>query len=245
MRIFKQLTLILILLNSCNLKEDNSNSTKLNQKSELVNNNQKNERDSELKANSNNVVQPSKIIERENNIFVIMTDGSTKQLTFNQSDIYPILLPNNTEVVYVRVQNMSGYKSKKIMIVDINDLKERVLTDQKPYLDGLDGTSEILTVDNPILSTDGNSILFVTEKYATGNQLVKVDLKTGKWTELFPAETFEQLTISPFKGHYLVGQSDIGENGRGTYYRLVDSKGNIVKKFNDERSMMNFKIGLK
>lgn len=245
MRIFKQLTLILIFLNSCNLKEDNSNSTKSNQKPEQVNNNQKNERDSELKANSNNVVQPSKIIERENNIFVIMTDGSTKQLTFNQSDIYPILLPNNTEVVYVRVQNMSGYKSKKIMIVDINDLKERVLTDQKPYLDGLDGTSEILTVDNPILSTDGNSILFVTEKYATSNQLVKVNLKTGKWTELFHAETFEQLNTNPYKGHFLVGQSDIEENGRGIYYRLLDSQGNIVKKFNDERSMMNFKIGLK
>lgn len=87
--------------------------------------------------------------------------------------------------------------------------------------------------------------MFVTEKYATANQLVKVNLKTGKWTELFSAESFEQIAKNPYFGFFLVEQSALGENGRDIYYRLVDSTGNIIKKFSNLENMKTFSENLK
>lgn len=190
-------------------------------------------------------VIPSKTLEQDKNVYVVFTDGTKKQLTFNQTDSDPILLPDNEQIVYVRNQNKNGYDTKKIMLVNINDLKESVLTDQKPYKDGLDGTSDILRVDNPVLSIDGEYLLFTTEKYATANQLVKVNLKTGIWTDLFSAETFEQIDKGPYKGYFLVEQSAIEDRGRDIYNRLINESGEISMKFSDRESMIEFRNKIK
>ncbi len=131
------------------------------------------------------------------------------------------------------------------MKVNIEDGKENIISDQKPYEDGLEGTTNIINIYSPTLSLDGKSVLFITEKWATANELVKVDLESGKWTELFTAESFEQINKEPYKGFFLVSQSDIGEEGRDIFFRLVDDKGKIVKKFKDEQEMKEFRAGLK
>jgi hypothetical protein len=196
-------------------------------------------------ASCSTMEKPSKVHEEDENIYVILTNGTKKQLTFNKTDTHPILLPNNEQIVFIRNQNRSGYQTKKVMLVNIHDLKESTLTDQKPYKDGLDNTNDILRIESPALSLDGKYLLFVTEKYATGSQLVKVDLKTGVWVELFTAEMFEQIDKEPYKGYFLAGQSDVEDRGRDVYYRLLNDSGQIVKKFNDEESMKEFRNGLR
>lgn len=188
---------------------------------------------------------PLKAIDTDGNIYVVFSDNSKKQLTYNKTDRTPILLKNKTQIVFVRDENISGMESKSIMLVNIDDSKERVLTIKKPYYDGLVGTNDIIEVDNFELSLDSNYVLFVTEKYATANQLVKINLKTGKWTEMFSAESFEQIQSKPYYGCFFIAQSALGENGRDIYYRLVDSTGNIIKKFSNKESMNNFRTGIK
>ncbi len=181
-----------------------------------------------------------------NNIYAVNENGTEKQLTFNGTDTDPILIKNEGVVIFVRNEGKGDAMRKKIMKVNLQDLSETTLTDQKPYEDGLEGSHDIFNVYSPILSLDGKSILFVTEKWATGNQLVKVDINTGKWVELFPAETFEQLDMEPYHGYFLAGQSAIESGkGRDIYYRLLNDSGRIIKKFSDEESMKQFRAGLK
>lgn len=188
---------------------------------------------------------PIKGIDQGGNIYVVFSDKSKKQLTYNKTDHNPILLKDKKQILFVRDENISGMKRRIIMLVNVNDLKETTLTNKKPYYDGLVGTNDILAVDNAELSLDSNYLLFTTEKYATANQLVKVNLKTGKWQEMFSAESFEQINTKTYYGCFFIEQSDLGEYGRDIYYRLVDSNGNIIKKFTNKESMNDFRNGIK
>ena len=228
------LILSLTSLNSCTNRENTSNTLLPVE-----------EKDTIIIVEKTNQNFASKAFLQDNNVYVVFNDGTKKQLTFNQTDIDPILLPNKAQIVYVRNQNFKRYQTKIIMLVNISDLKESVLSDQKPYIDGQEGTSEILSINNAELSLDGEYLLFITEKYATGHQLVKVNLKTGIWTELFTAELFEQINKKPYFGYFLVGQSVIEDRGRDVYYRLVNGSGEIVKKFNDLESMKSFRNSIK
>ncbi len=86
---------------------------------------------------------PSKTFGEESNIYVVFTKGLKKKLTFNYTDSHPMLLPSNEQKTCVRNQNISGFEYKKIMIININDLREKVLTDKNTYKDGLTGKSDI------------------------------------------------------------------------------------------------------
>ncbi len=187
--------------------------------------------------------KPAKTFERDKNIYIAMTDGKEKQLTFNQTDSDPIFIADNDYVVFVRSQSMGG-NNKKIMLVNVNNLSEILITDQKSYKDS-EGGNEIFSVRHLTLSSDKKSILFVTEKYVTGSQMVKVNLENGDWTEMFTAEIFEVIDKGEYKGYFLAGQSDIEDRGRDVYYRLLNDSGRIIKKFSDEESMRKFKAGLK
>ncbi|HSV76331.1 MAG TPA: hypothetical protein VLH37_04790 [Bacteroidales bacterium] len=188
---------------------------------------------------------PTEVFVRNQNIFAVLADGSEKQLTTDGSDSHPIIIPGRDHVVFVRdevVRTTKGsYTRKKIMMVDVSNLNLRVITDEKPYADGLDNTYEILNVISPTLSPDNRYLYFITEKYATSNQLVKVHLQSGEWTELFAAETFELIRNGEHTGRFLISRSEIGDRGRDLYFRLVDERGNTMKRFESEESLMHFR----
>ena len=127
------------------------------------------------------------------------------------------------------------------MTVNISNLKERLVTEAKPYKDGLDNTTEILSVGNPTLSLDNAYLYFSTEKWATASQLVKVYLETGKWTEIFSAGYFEFIKNGDFKGNFIIGKSEIRDKGRATYYMIVNESGESIKDFANEEVMYKFK----
>ncbi|NOS90950.1 MAG: DUF4339 domain-containing protein [Cyclobacteriaceae bacterium] len=208
------------------------------------------------KENQRLVNKPLAAAENSGNVYALFPNGIKKQLTFNQTDSDPILLPDKEQIIFVRSEarrkvkelffsnDEINYKVKKVMLVNVNDSRESVLTDQKLYEDGQDGTHEILKIDNPVLSLDKNYLMFVTEKYATGSELVMVNLKTGVWTELFTAEWFEQIDKEPYKGYFFAAQSIVGDKGRGIYYRLVDTTGQVIKEFSDKENLDKFKSTL-
>jgi hypothetical protein len=198
-----------------------------------------------LVTSCSNGYEPAKSFLKGHNVYVVSETGAEKQLTFNGTDSDPILLKDEGIVIFVRAESNGPTTRKKLMHVNVHDLKEAMLTDQKPYEDGNNGSHDIFNIHSPTLSTDSKDILFITEKYVTGDQLVRVNIETGEWTELFTAQSFEQLDKDPYKGYFLVGQSDIEDRGRDIYYRLVTDKGEIIKKFRDEESMKEFKTGLK
>jgi hypothetical protein len=182
---------------------------------------------------------------KDGNVFVTLTNGTQKQLTFTRSDERPFVLRSVNKVLYIRNENIVKgdveYTRKKIMTVDINSFAEETIADAKPYKDGADNTYEIMKVDNPCLSIDEGSLYFTTPHTTTTHQLVKLDLDTKKWNQLFSAETFELIRTGQFAGCFLVGQYEIGARGKGIYYYMLDSQGKRLKEFADKETMEQFK----
>jgi hypothetical protein len=178
------------------------------------------------------------------NIHVDFPDGSTKQITFNESDENPIFVNNNKSIVFTRNLNERFinrvYTRKKLMIVSVDDLKENLITERKPYKDGNDNSHEIFSIINPTVSIDGKHIYFSVEKSATGNQVVKINIENGKWTELFPGNLLEYVRYGAYKGSFLIAKSEIRHEGREGYYAIVDEKGGVKKDFKDKKSAMSF-----
>lgn len=202
---------------------------------------EKNKRTEKAVSQNTPNIYPVATFERNLNIFALLSNDSTVQLTFNGSDSLPFLLNKKPDVVFVREREISGFKSYAIMFVNVFSLEESIITDRKPYQDGNDGSNHILNIRQQSIVDNGQSIMFITEKYATGDQLVKVNISSGVWTELFAADWYEKLNSNKFKNHYLIGKSMIGKDGRDIYYRLVDEAGELVKEFKNKESMNTFK----
>ncbi|WP_295653608.1 hypothetical protein [uncultured Mucilaginibacter sp.] len=194
-----------------------------------------------------NIQKKSNIVSayiENSNVFVSYADKSIKQLTFNSSDSSPIILRNENAVLFVRNAggDANNPKVKKIMKVNCGSLIETTITEKKPYQDGLAFTYYILGIQNLTLSLDEQQVYFTTECYATGNELVKVDLATGKWSKIFPADKFELIKRGSYKGLFLIGRNEIkGAGGRFTYYYLVNEKNEALKEFDSESSYNLFK----
>lgn len=187
---------------------------------------------------------------REGNIF-LHDDVTEKQLTFWGLDKSPFVLSNGT-IVFIRQEEAlsSGnggqstarkYYTHQLMSVDIRTTFEKVITDRKPFEDGLDGTHQILQMRTPTLSPDQKFLYFVTEKYATASQLVKVNVETGVWTELFSAESFELIPTQAGKHLFLIAKSEVRNRGRDIYYKLCDESGSVLKEFNSQENMLKYK----
>lgn len=187
--------------------------------------------------------------EKDGNIFVSFPDGTEKQLTFTQKDEQPTLMKTQNQVIFLRNETLlkggSEYSRKKIMKVGINTYLEETITDQKPFKDGLNNTYEILRVYNPTLSTNENFLYFVTNHTATSSIVIKLDLQTGKWNELFGAENFELMKSGPFENYFLIARKETATKGGRLYYYLVDETGNKFKEFASEESVQQFKNSIK
>ncbi|MBL7112783.1 MAG: hypothetical protein ISS19_12680 [Bacteroidales bacterium] len=182
---------------------------------------------------------------KEGNIFVRLEDGKERQLTFTLSDEKPNLIDSRDLVIFVRnekvVQEQKEYYRKKIMTVGINDFLEKEISSQKPYKDGVNNTTEIIRVDNPSVSSDGNYLFFLANHTSTTSQLIKLEISSGKWILLFSAEEYELLNSGLFKDYFLIGRNEPGAAGQMIYYYLVDQTGKKVKEFNSKESMNQFK----
>ncbi|TYB74061.1 hypothetical protein [Bizionia myxarmorum] len=181
---------------------------------------------------------------KDNNIHIVFTDDKQKQITFNGSDETPLFYKNKEKIIFVRTVKENGinreYERKKLMIVSIDDLTERTITEKKPFKDGNDNSNEIFRIGNPTISIDSSSIYFTTEKWVTGDELVKVNIENGKWDELFASNHFEYFTKGIYKGLFLITRSEIRDKGRASYNMLVNEKGIVEKEFENEKSAKNF-----
>lgn len=182
-------------------------------------------------------------------VFVTFPDGKEKQLTFTKTNEKPFMLKSSNEVLFFRNERiLKGdveYTRKKIMKVDINTFLEQTISEQKPFKDGKDNTYEIYNIENPCLSLDERSLFFLTAHTATTNQLVRLDLLTGKWNQLFSAESFELIRSGQFAGYFLIGQYELGPRGKGIYYYMLDESGKRFKEFDSKESMLQFKEAIK
>jgi hypothetical protein len=182
---------------------------------------------------------------KEGNIYIQSEDGKERQLTFTRNDEKPNLVVSLDQVIFVRkekvVQEQKEYYRKKIMTVGINEFLEKEISSQKPYKDGVNNTTEIIRVDNPSVSSDGNYLFFLANHTSTTSQLIKLEISSGKWILLFSAEEYELLNSGPFEDYFLIGRNEMGAGGQGIYYYMVDQTGKKVKEFNSKESMIQFK----
>jgi hypothetical protein len=174
------------------------------------------------------------VYEKQGNIFVVFEDGSEKQLSKGNIDSDPFYITKQNAIVCVRKKEElpGGYSTHKIMLLNVRTGTEKVIADTKPFKDEITNSTEILNVETPKMSEDENFLFFIVEKYTNSSELVKIDLNTGKWNELFLAENYELLNFDPYKGMFLAGQSDDLDRGRDIYYRVVVEDGRVVKDLN-------------
>lgn len=197
-----------------------------------------------LKSKQKSSNAPLEIFLKEGNIYGRYKDGKEKQLTYQSADFNPILLKRKFKIVFFRSEVVRGTKEftrYKLLVLDTRTLEERLLLDQKPTRDGLDNTFDIL---HPVqLKANGNqtNVFFITDKYATGSVLAQMELATGKYKELFPAENFELIASGKHKGKLLIAVSLVGENGRCIFYKMMDTKGKVVRNFSNYDEYMQFR----
>jgi hypothetical protein len=187
---------------------------------------------------------PTFVYEKEGNIYGKLIDGSERQFTHLSLDSNPIFSKSKSRLVFFRStkkNNSSNSTSFKLVTINLKTLEEVILSDQKPFSDGLMGRYEIMHPRNPLLTFDQSKLLFIIEKYTTGSQLVEVDILTGKWNELFSVEEFDIIRSGLFKGKLLIGASEIGANGRDIFYKICDFKGKVFKKFATYEDYMKFR----
>lgn len=186
-----------------------------------------------------------KVYLKEKNIYGVFKDGKEIQLTYQGCDINPVLLKKKAKVIFLRtvINQIMGrdLTSFKLMSIDIFSCEEKTLVDQKPYSDSLNGTFEILQPKALTASSNQSKILFVVEKYSTASQLVQVDIKSGRFEELFSAESFDIIKSGKFKGNFLVSVSEIGDKGRDIFYKICDSNGKTIKRFSGYTEYMTYR----
>jgi hypothetical protein len=210
-------------------------------------------RSEQVKQTNNAINSNFEIRLRDGNIF-LSDNGDERQLTFWGLDKNPFLLNNGT-VLFVRQEEAFSpsndrrlaprkYYTHQLLSVDIKTTFEKIITSQKPFEDGLDGTTKILQMRSPTLSADQTSLYFVTEKYVTASQFVKVNVDTGEWIELFSAESFELIPQDDDICLFLVAVSEIRNRGRDIYYKLCTEFGKVLKEFDTQDSMMKYKDSL-
>ena len=181
---------------------------------------------------------------KDKNIHIEYSNDEQKQITFNGSDYMPLFYNNKEHIIFIRTVKENGinrnYERKKLMIVSIEDLTERTITETKPFKDGNYQSNEIFNIGTPTISIDKESIYFTTEKWVTGDELVKVNIENGKWEELFSTNHFEYILNGNHKGQFLIARSEIRDKGRATYYMLVNEEGDIKKEFENKTSADEF-----
>lgn len=205
-----------------------------------------------IMSETNNAYLPAKSYSKDGNIFVVFSNGTIKQLTFEGTDREAFVLFDLNEVLFIRQEEHrygnSNYFKFKIMTINIETLRERIVADQKPFISGLDASYEILYAQNPFVSDDQKFLYLVVDKYVTGSQLVKIEISSSKWFELFSTESFELLEKGDYIGNFLVGRSEIRDRGRDIYFQLCREDGSVIKLFNDYEEYMDFRakaLGLK
>lgn len=184
------------------------------------------------------------VIVRNGNVFCIYKNGNERQLTFECSDSNPLLLKKKSKIVFLRSEKVrfdKEYTRYKIVGINTSSFEEYIIVDQKPFWDGLGASFDILQPRDLKISKDQKSLYLIIEKYATASELVQIDIVSGKFTELFSAEKYDIITSGKYKRNFLVGVSDIGENGRDIFYRVLNFKGETLKKFNSEADYMEFR----
>lgn len=189
------------------------------------------------------LARPSRVYLDNGNIYLLYPNGSTKQITFSKADYTPVL--GKKRVIFFRHEKVSHrhkqYTRYKLMSIATNSLSETIITDQKPFSDGLNGSFEILQPGYPVLSEDQSLIFFTIEKWVTAFELVQVNIKTGKWTELFSVDHFEIIAFGKYRNKLLAGVSEIRDQGRCTYYKVCDYNGRTLLDLGDYDDYMIFR----
>lgn len=178
---------------------------------------------------------------RGGNLFAGELEGKEKQLTYNRSDLNPILLKNERKVIFLREVKENDFHNDyvrlKIMSVNIDNYFEHTITEMKPYKDGLDNTNEILNIISLELSIDQQFLYFVTEKSATSCQLVKVNIANGKWTELFPVVNYKLIRKGVFRSFFLISSSKIQYRGKECFSKICNEEGEVLKEFEKDTGL--------
>lgn len=171
-------------------------------------------------------------------------DGEKRQLTYTGLDESPLLMRDGKHVLFIRNEEYLGHSTKNyrkiILIVNINDYREEILASKKPFEDGLDGTTNILRLEQPTLSLDGRYLYFICEDGAVCSGLMRIDVRTKEWTYVTTAEQFERLAVQPYDGCFILAYSDVRGSGRTIYYKMIDAVGRTMKEFADKSAARQF-----
>lgn len=175
------------------------------------------------------------------NIFMAFEDSVEKQFTDTGTDLFPVYLKSKRSILYV-----STYGGSQLMLLNVDTRNAKMITDKSPFEDFTEEGSEFLNrIDDLNSSLDEKYALFTTEESNSNDVAVKVNIQTGKWEKLFPADYLHLVRKGEYKGYYIVGQSDLYpyENAppsdpayysRDIYFKIRTPFGKIFKEFKTE-----------
>ncbi len=182
------------------------------------------------------------VFQKDGNIFLALADGQTRQVTSSGKDFSPDLSPDGKLVVFIRdtperlveVFGLDAH-ANELWVVDIEGKRPRLMLSggrlkRRTFQAGY----PVAPMATPQFSLDGRDVYFVSAGGATDAPVLKVNLTTGRVTEIAWGHTLKVLREGASRGCLVVDQHKYFlQGGSYDWYWLLSPNGKEIGPIGD------------
>ncbi|DAB36343.1 MAG TPA: hypothetical protein CFH80_05305 [Sulfurospirillum cavolei] len=167
--------------------------------------------------------------------------GNSVQLTFKGNASYPMLSPDAKSIVYIRTFLHNGYEYKEedsipteIVLMDLESKQEKVILKEQPSTDPYKTLKDF---SEPLFSSDGQIVYFLSSAWVTSNAVYALDLKTLKTKFIIDGNDLAIIKNGDYKNHIIIDRHQYFVDG-GSYDSswLVSPNGKVIGQVRDRNS---------
>lgn len=167
--------------------------------------------------------------------------GNVVQLTFKGNASYPILSPDEKSIVYIRTVPKNSYEYKgedsiptEIVLMDLESKQEKIILKEKPSTDPY---KTLRDFSEPIFSSDGQIVYFLSNAWVTSSAVYALDLKTLKTQFIIDGNDLAIIKSGDYKNYIIIDRHQYFVDG-GSYDSswLVSPNGKVIGQVRDRNS---------
>ncbi|MDY0265414.1 MAG: hypothetical protein RBR12_09585 [Sulfurospirillum cavolei] len=160
--------------------------------------------------------------------------GNLIQLTSQGNASYPILSPDEKTVVYIKTISKKDSIQTEIVFIDIESKKEKVILKEQPSTDPYKTLKDF---SEPIFSSDGQIVYFLSGAWVTSSAVYALDLKTLKMQFIIDGNDLAIIKSGDYKNHIIIDRHQyFVDGGSYDYSWLVSPDGKVIGQVRDRNS---------
>jgi hypothetical protein len=186
------------------------------------------------------LLSASELILVSKNIYLKNAENIT-QLTFKENASYPMLSPDEKSIVYIKTFPKDGYNYKEedsipteIVLMDIESKQEKIIL--KEHI-SIDPYKTLKDFSEPLFSSDGHIVYFLSSAWVTSNAVYSLDLKTLETKFIIDGNDLAVVKNGDYKNHIIVDRHQyFVDGGSYDYSWLVSPNGKVIGQVRDRNS---------